>query len=215
VTSVALPAPEFAVAGVEADPHAATPVLRFEVGVTDASGRDVYTMAVSAQVHVDAHRRPYDEATRERLRDLFGEGDGVPATAGSLRLGRVDTLVPSFTGSGSFTVELPVSGDLELAGTRYFASLPGGNVPLTFNFNGSVFYRGDDDRMQVTLVPWTASARYRMPAATWHELIERRHAGSGFVRLQAGTLESLRRRRAERGLPTFDATIAAALEESG
>ena len=43
-------------------------------------------------------------------------------------------------------------------------------------------------------------------------LIEQRYSSGGFVRLQADTLEALRRRRAELGLATFDATIAEALQ---
>jgi hypothetical protein len=215
VSAVAAPAPEFAISGVEGDPLAATPVLRFAVDVTDESGREIYTMAVSSQVLIDASKRSYDPETRGRLLDLFGEEERLPSTAGSLVLGRESSLVPSFRGSGSFTISLPVSADLELVGARYLASLEGGVVPLTFDFNGTIFYCGDDDRLQVTLVPWSCTASYRLPVAVWRGLIERRHAGSGFVRLQADTLDTLRRRRAERGLPTFDATIAAALEESG
>jgi hypothetical protein len=210
--AVVAPSPEFAIVGVEAEPNAATPLLRFSVEVTDTSGREIYTIAATAQVQIDADRRAYDPETRERLRDLFGEQERLPATAGALQICRVDTLVPSFTHSGTFVIAVPISADLELATARYLSSLPGGTAPLTFNFNGTVFYAGENDRLQVTLVPWSCSARYRLPVATWRDLIEQRYAGSGFVRLQPGTLELLRNRRVERGLPTFDAAIADALQ---
>jgi hypothetical protein len=209
--AVATPAPEFTVTGVEPDPHAATPLLRFAVEISDTSGREIYTIALTAQVQIDADRRTYDPATRERLLDLFGEAERIPQTAGVLLLARVETLVPSFTERGSCTLAVPFSADLELATTRYLSSLPGDSVPLTFNLNGSIFYCGEADRLQVTLVPWSCSARFRLRVASWQSLIERRYAASGFVRLQADTLEALRRRRVERGLPTFDATIAEAL----
>jgi Family of unknown function (DUF6084) len=209
VTGVAVevPAPEFAVSRVEADPHAATPLLRFAIDVTDTSGREIYTIALAAQVQIDGDRRAYDAETRERLHDLFGEPEQIPQTAGPVQIGRVETLVPSFRGAGSFTLDVPFSGDVELAATRYLASLAGGTVPLTFHFNGSIFYCGDADRLQVTLVPWSCDARFRVRLADWRELIERRYGAAGFVRVQAETLEALRRRRTERGLPTFDATI--------
>ena len=111
------------------------------------------------------------------------------------------------------TLDVPVSGDLELASMRYFDSLADGAAPLTFHFNGTIFYRGEHDRLKVMLVPWSCSARYRLRLAVWRELIETRYAAGGFVRLQAETIEQLRRLRAERGLHTFDAAIAAALEE--
>ena len=46
--------------------------------------------------------------------------------------------------------------DLELVAAKYFHSLPDGEVPLGFNFNGTIHYRGDDGRLQMSLVPWSA-----------------------------------------------------------
>jgi hypothetical protein len=205
------PEPELTVTAVEPEWRAAVPSLRFAVEAADESGREVYTVALTTHVQIDADRRSYDPESRARLLDLFGEDERIPQTAGPLKLARVETLVPAFSGSVQFELEVPVSGDLELAAARYLASLSGGAVPLTFLFNGRIFYRGAADRLQVTLVPWSSSARFRLPVATWRDLIERRYAACGFVRLQADTVDALRRRRAELGLPTFDATIAEAL----
>jgi hypothetical protein len=185
--------------------------VRFLVDVADPSEREVYTIALTAQVQIDADRRAYDPATRERLHDLFGEPDQIPQTAGAIQVGRVETLVPGFRSTGRFALAVPLSGDVELAVTRYLVSLQDGTVPLTFFFSGSIFYRGEADRLQVTLVPWSCEARYRLRLATWRDLIERRYAASGFVRVRAETLAALRRRRTEGGFPTFDATIADAL----
>ncbi len=82
--AVALPAPEFAVTGVEVVPHAAAPTLNFAVTVTDSSGCEIYTIALTAQVQIDGDRRAYDPETRERLLDLFGEPERIPQTAGAL-----------------------------------------------------------------------------------------------------------------------------------
>lgn len=210
--AVEVPAPEFTVNGVEADPHAATPVLRFAIDVSDASEREIYTIALTAQVQIDADRRAYDPETRERLHDLFGEPERIPTTAGAVQIGRVETLVPSFRGSSTFALAVPVSGDVELAATRYLASLSGGAVPLSFHFNGSIFYCDESDRLKVTLVPWSCEARFRVGLAAWRELIERRYDAGGFVRVGAETIEALRRRRTELGLATFDETIRAVCE---
>jgi hypothetical protein len=209
--AVEAPAPELEVTAVAPAEGGATPALRFTVGVSDESGREVYTIALTAHVQIDADRRGYDPETRERLLDLFGEPERIPVTAGVVPIGRVETLVPSFSGSGTFELHVPVSGDLELAASRYLASLSGGTVPLTFLFNGSVFYCGERDRLQVTLVPWSSSARFRLPVSTWNGVLERRYGSSGFVRLGGETLEALRARRAALGLPTLEATIAEAI----
>jgi hypothetical protein len=208
---VAAPAPEFAISGVEPDAHAATPLLRFAIDVTDASGREIYTIALAAQVQIDGDRRGYDPETRERLHDLFGEPGQIPQTAGPVQIGRVETLVPSFRGAATFTLAVPFSGDVELASTRYLASLADGTVPLSFHFNGSIFYCDDADRLQVALVPWSCDAHYRLRLGDWRALIEQRYASAGFVRVHAETLEALRRRRTEGGHATFDATIRDAL----
>jgi len=213
-TAVVAPAPEFTVLGVTPEPFAATPSLRFDVSAADESGRDVYTIALTTQVLVDADRRSYSPETREELLDLFGEPERIPQTAGSLVLARVDSLVPSFTGAGAFSLTVPCTADLEQATSRYFSSLPGGVVPLSFQFSGTIFYCGEHDRLQLTQVSWSCEARYRMRLDVWRRLIETRHAGSGFVRLQPETLARLRRFRAREGLPTFDAAIARLLHDA-
>ena len=80
-------------------------------------------------------------------------------------------LVPAFTGSTTFRVALPVSFDMEVASAKYLYGLSDGEVPLAFNFNGTVHYRGDDGRPQLSLVPWSCSAEYRFPVSIWRELI--------------------------------------------
>jgi hypothetical protein len=162
-------------------------------------------------VQIDADRRTYDPATRERLHDLFGEPERIPQTAGAVQLGRVELLVPSFRESSSFTLAVPFSGDVELAATRYLASLSDGTVPLSFHFNGSIFYCDEADRLKVTLVPWSCEARYRARLSDWRALVDRRYAGGGYVHVGAETLDVLRRRRTDLGLATFDETIRVGL----
>ena len=52
---------------------------------------------------------------------------------------------------------------MEVASSKYLYGLPDGEVPLAFNFNGTVHYRGDDGRLQMSLVPWSCSAEFRLP----------------------------------------------------
>ena len=73
-------------------------------------------------------------------------------------------LVPAFTGSTTFHIAVPASYDMEVAASKYLYGLPDGEVPLAFNFNGTVHYRGDDGRLQMSLVPWACSAEFRLPS---------------------------------------------------
>ena len=129
-------------------------------------------------------------------------------------MAQVDTLVPSFTGTTEFTVPVPCTYDLEVAATKYLDALPDGEVPLSFHFSGRIFYRGEGGRLQVVMVPWV-SATFRLPVATWRGMIDRHYPGSGWIRVQDDTLRRLQLRKAERGLPTFDAAVAELLGRRG
>jgi hypothetical protein len=200
------PALEFSVAGAEPVEHAASPGVRFHLQVDEPEGREVYAVALSTQVHIDPARRTYDDEERERLVELFGPPERWGATTHSFQWARVDSLVPSFTGSTAFTIEVPCTYDLEVASAKYFDSL-GGHVPLSLHFNGTVLYRGADDRLQVVLVPWSCTSRWRMPVEVWRRTIAAHYPGGGWIRLQRETLEALGRRKAERGLHSFDDTV--------
>jgi len=157
--------------------------------------------------HIDPARRSYDDATRERLVELFGAPERWGATTHSFQWARVESLVPSFTGSTAFTIDVPCTYDLEVASAKYFDALRDGDVPLSFHFNGTVLYRGVDDRLQVVLVPWSCSSRWRMPVEVFKRTIAAHYPGGGWIRLQHETLDALARRKAELGLHTFDDTV--------
>jgi hypothetical protein len=208
-------APEFAVHGVDWVKDAAAPTLQFGLSVAEASGRDIFTIALTAQINVDPARRSYDAQTRERLVELFGEPERWGATTHSFLWSHASTLVPAFSGTTTFMLPVACTYDLELAAAKYFYSLPDGEVPLSFHFTGSVLYRGDAGQMQVVLIPWTCSAQWRMPVDTWRAMMDRHYPNGSWVRLHADTVELLRRRKADRGLPSFDDCVAELLRESG
>jgi hypothetical protein len=205
--------PEFAVLGVEVVDDAAAPTLRFRLGVAEPSQREIFTIALTAQINLEPARRTYDEATRERLVDLFGEPERWPATTHPFLWAQATTLVPSFTGAGMLTLPVPCTFDLEIAAARYFASLDDGDVPLAFHFSGSILLRGDDGRVQVVSVPWSCSTTWRMPIATWRSLMRRHYPGRGWVALQADTVERLLQYRRDHGLHSFDACVERMLQD--
>lgn len=210
----ALPAPRFEVLGVEALRHAAAPTLHFAGHVTETAGREVYTIALSVQVMIEPAQRSYDDETRERLVEMFGAPERWAATTRSFLWAELDVLVPAFTGATAFRIPMACTYDLELAAAKYLHSMPGGEVPLMFNFTGTIFYRGAEGRMQIVKVPWDCSARFAMPVVTWREMIDHHYPNGGWIRLDDSTLESLGRCKADRGLPSFDATVAGLLREA-
>ncbi len=211
----AVPEPEFTILDVEAVRHAAAPALRFTAQVTEPRGREVYAIALKVQIMLEPAKRSYDDATRERLVELFGDPERWAATTRSFLWAELDVLVAGFTGATAFPVPMQCTYDLELAAAKYLHSLPGGHAPLAFNFTGTIFYRADEGRMQIVKVPWDSAARYEMPVSTWREMMDHYYPGGGWVRLDESTLGSLGREKARRGLPSFDATVAAMLAEDG
>src|SRR4051794_31913084 len=169
----------------------------------------VHSIALRAQMNIDPARRSYDDATRSRLVELFGEPQRWASTTRSFLWAQLSTVVPAFTGRAEFPLDVPCTYDLELAAAKYIYSLPDGDVPLSFHFSGTILH-GD---LQVAMVPWSASASFKLPVATWQELMAAYYPGGGWVRLRTETLDRLAARKASGGLPDFDATIAGLLDE--
>jgi hypothetical protein len=207
------PEPEFQVLGATGRRHAAVPAIDFDVHVSEPGGRRVYAIALTAQVMIEPARRQYDAETRERLVELFGPPERWATTTRSLVWHQADALVPAFTGSTTFHVAVPATFDMEVASSKFLYGLPDGEVPLAFNFNGTVHYRGDEGRLQMSLIPWSCSAEFRLPVATWRDLIEHYYPSTGWIALGEETLLALQREKAARALPTLDACVAELLRE--
>jgi hypothetical protein len=206
-----IPEPVFEVTAVRHMEFAAAPTMVFTARASEPAGRAIESMALQVQVMIDPARRGYDAATRERLAELFGPpASWTPSTQG-LSWARVTASVLCFVGDTGFTLELPCTYDLEVAATKYFYALDDGLVPLSFHFYGTIFYRANDGRLQMTPVPWSSTAQCSMPIAAWQAMIAQHYPGGGWVRLGADTLRALNARRAVRGL-TFDRLIEELLD---
>jgi hypothetical protein len=209
-----IPEPDFEVLSARTVRYAAAPMLALELKVAEPSGRTVYMIALTIQLMIDPARRRYDDATRAKLLELFGEPERWAVTTRSLVWCKLDVLVPAFTGSTVVSVPISCSYDLELAAAKYLYSLPDGEAPLALHFNGIIYYRGDDGRMQMVLVPWTKSIDFRMPVSVWRDTVEHYYPKTGWVALHSETLEALQQAKLDRGLATLDACVRALIDEA-
>jgi hypothetical protein len=208
---MSVPDPVFEVVGAEPVAHAASPTLRFTLRVTEAE-RSLHAIALSAQINIDPARRTYDAETRDRLVELFGPAERWASTTRSFLWTQVGALVPEFTGSAEFTLTVPCTYDLEISAAKYFYSLPDGEIPLSFHFSGTILY-SEDGKVQIAMVPWSCSAKYKLAVADWKQMMALYYPGGGWVRLETATLDRLQERKAESGLPSFDACVAELLED--
>ena len=192
--------------------YAAAPMLTIDLQVSEPSGREVYMIALTIQLMIDPARRRYDDATRERLVELFGAPERWAVTTRSLVWSQLDVLVPAFTGTTTVTVPIACHYDLELAATKYLHSLPDGEAPLALHFNGTIYYPG-------------RRGRAADGAGAVDEVDRLPHAGVGVARDGRALLpedgldrararrrcDALQQEKLDRGLATLDACVSALL----
>jgi hypothetical protein len=197
----------------EAKRHAATPTLSFRLSVAEAAGERIDAIALRCQIRIEPHRRQYSADEARRLHDLFGDPSRWAETVKPVQLATVSVMVPAFTAAAEVDIEVPCTYDLEVASARYLQGLDDGTVPLLLLFSGTVFTTVDG-RMSVALIPWSSEASYRMPVSVWRDVVDEHFPGSAWLRCGRETLDALAEFKAERALPTWDATLAALLAEA-
>jgi len=203
----------FDAAGARADKYAVAPTMFLTVRVSETSGQRVEAIALRCQIRVEPARRHYTDAEAQRLHDLFGDRERWADTLRPLQFAIVSVMVPGFTGSTDVELPVPLTYDMEIGATRYFAGLDDGEVPLLLLFSGTVFGT-TDGRLSVTQVPWSKEAAYRLPVSIWREAIDAHFPNSAWLRLSTATFDELLRFKLARSLPTWEATILALLAEA-
>lgn len=203
-----LPQPMFTILGADVVKVAAAPTMKFNLAITEPLGWEVFTIALTIQIQIDPNQRQYDAETREKLFELFGDPSRWAATTRSFPWATVFLLVQGFTGATTEDVIVANNFDLELAATKYFYALPDGEVPITFHFSGSIYYRGEDGRIQIVQVPWDSAAKFRMPVDVWKSMVDHYYPNTVWLTTRRRTMDALLKYKTEQGLPTFDSCIS-------
>uniref|UniRef100_UPI0007C73EBA DUF6084 family protein n=1 Tax=Peterkaempfera griseoplana TaxID=66896 RepID=UPI0007C73EBA len=205
------PAPDltFTVADARPAPFTAVPTLEFRITVAGGGG-PVRSVLLSTAVRIAPGRRRHDQATRERLAEVFGTARQWAAGIRPLALAQITTVVPPFDDSTTVTLPVPCGSDIELAVTKYLRAVPDGDVPLDFLFSGTVFHDGPDGRLRTARISWAGDAAYRLPAVLWQQTVH----DSGWVRLSRDTYDRLDAHRARHALTSWDETVHALLDQS-
>jgi len=208
-----MPELEFGVLEAEVIPFAASPTMMFKVRIVNATeGEKIQSIMLRAQIRMEVTRRQYDDETEARLLDVFGRPSQWGDTLRSLLWTHTMTIVPSFEGSAVFEMPVTCTYDFEVVSSKYFHALRDGDVPLIFLFSGTVFYTGDDDRLQIAPVPWEAEATFRLPVRYWHEMMDRYFPNAAWLRVQRDVFDRLHDYLARRALPSWDAALEELLQ---
>jgi hypothetical protein len=199
--------------GTRADKFAVVPQMLMTLRISETSGQRVEAIALRCQIRIEPARRRYTDDEAERLNDLFGDVQRWADTLKPVQFTNISIMVPGFTGGTEIDMPVPLSYDMEIGSTRYFAGLDEGVVPLLLLFSGSVFSLADG-RMSVTQVPWSKEASYRLPVSTWREAIDAHFPNSSWIRLSSTAMDELLRYKMRKALPTWESAVLALLDEA-
>jgi hypothetical protein len=199
--------------GARADRYAVVPSMFFTLRISETTGQRVEAIALRCQFRIEPARRRYSDEEAERLNDLFGETQRWADTLKPVQFTNISVMVPGFTGSTDVDMPVPLTYDMEIGATRYFAGLDGGDVPLLLLFSGTVFCVADG-KMSVSQVPWSKEASYRLPVSVWREAIDAHFPNTAWIKFSNLTFDELLRYKAAKGLPTWEATILHLLSEA-
>jgi hypothetical protein len=205
---------DFAVEGAEVLEFAAVPSLLFKLRIENLEEEPIRSVALNTQIRIAATRRHYDAAEQERLLELFGEPSRWKDTLRSLLWTHTVLQVPPFSGSTVADMPVPCTYDLEVVAAKYFYALEDGEVPLEFLFSGTVFYAGEDGRLQVARISWEKEAEFRLPVRLWKEMMEHYFPNSAWIRLHRDAFDQLYDYKIRKGLPTWEAAVEALLRAS-
>jgi hypothetical protein len=187
-------------------------LLAFKVRIVNTPDDEiVHTVALRAQLQIEVSRRKYDSNEQARLLDLFGEPDRWGQTLRSLLWTHATVVVPGFTGSGLADIPVACTFDFNVAATKYFHGVTGGDLPLCFQFSGTVFYMGEDGTLQVAPISWNKESKYRLPVKVWKDLMDAHYPNSAWLSLHRDTFEKLSQFKRREGIPTWDEALDRAL----
>jgi hypothetical protein len=209
---VPVPDLQLTVEGAEVVQFAAAPLLAFKVRIVNTPDDEiVHTVALRAQILVEVSRRKYDSNEQARLLDLFGEPDRWGQTLRSLLWTHASVVVPGFTGSVLADIPVACTFDFNVAATKYFHGVTGGDLPLCLQFSGTVFYMGEDGTLQVAPISWDKESKYRLPVKVWKDLMDAHYPNSAWLSLHRDTFEKLSQFKMREGIPTWDEALDRAL----
>lgn len=203
-----MPDLELEVVSAAAEPDALIPILNFRIGITEREGHRVDSISLRCQIMVQATRRAYAPGEQEALLDLFGKPARWGTTLKTMLWTHASTDVAGFTGSTEAVVPVSCTHDLTVTAGKYFFALEEGEVPLMFQFSGTVFWRDDEGSLQVAPIPWSKEAGFRLPVATWRGLMEAHDPDGAWLCLRRDTVDRLNRYKAHSGVPGWDEALA-------
>jgi hypothetical protein len=202
----------FAIEGAEPVQYAVSPHIAFRLKLTDSHSQAIHSVILKSQIQLDVTRRRYSSLEQRRLADLFGEPQRWGETLRGLLWMNTTSFVPGFTQEGVAEIQVPCTFDFNIAATKYFAALEDDEVPLSFFFNGTIFYARESGGLQVAQISWDKEASYRMPVRVWREMMDAYYPNTVWLALRREAFERLNDYKIQNGLTTFEDALLGSIE---
>jgi hypothetical protein len=203
-----MPDLSFAVESAESVPFAAAPTLSLKLKVINPQPDEIiHTVALRAQIQIEATRRRYSDAEKAKLLDLFGEPDRWSRTLRSMLWTHASVVIPGFAGSAIADLQIPCTFDFNVAATKYFHGVSDGDIPLNLLFSGTVFYAVPDGTLQVAPIPWNKEARFRLPVQIWRKMMDEYYPNSAWLAVHRDVFERLYEFKVRNGIPSWEEAL--------
>ncbi len=190
------------------------PLLHFKLEITNTpESETIQSILLQAQIQLQPTQRSYVAAEKEKLGELFGTPDRWGQTLRARLWTHASANVRQFTGKMETVLPVPCTYDLNVAATKYFYALEGGEVPLLFLFSGTIFYLGLEERLQIQQVSWNKECAYRMPITVWQAMMDEHYPNTAWLALERSLFDRLYAFRRREGLTDWEQTIARLLPE--
>lgn len=211
-----MPDLRFTVQKAEPVLFAAAPLLAFQIGVANTPADEViHSVVLRCQIQIEATRRQYGGPDQERLRELFGESARWGQTLRNLLWTHANAVVTPFSGSTNVDLHVPCSFDFNIAATKYFHGLTGGEIPLCLMFSGTVFYADSDGALRVAPIPWDKEAHFRLPLEVWKEMMDLYYPNTAWLCLRRDVFDRLQEYKTRNTIPTWEQTMEQLLGSDG
>jgi hypothetical protein len=202
----------FTAEDVDVERYAVVPTLIFKLRITNPSPSiDVRNVLLQCQLRIDVTRRCYEQADQERLAELFGEPSRWRETLSSMLWTHATLQVPAFEGECVAGLPVQCSFDFNVAATKYFDGLRGGEVPVSLLFSGTVFYRDADGLLQMDQISWSKQANFRLRVDVWRKMMDLYYPNCAWLRIDREVFDELHRFKRENGFTGWDTALRALL----
>ena len=203
-----MPELNFQIESAHAVPYGASPLLAFELRVTNTGPEEaIHTVVLRAQIQIEVTRRHYSPEEQAKLLDLFGEPSRWGQTLKNLLWTNAIIIVPAFEKETIVELQVPCTFDFNVAATKYFHGLSEGDLPLNFLFSGSVFYADRNEQLQVAPISWEKEAKFKLPLKTWKDLIDHYYPNSAWLCLRRDVFGRLYQYKVRYGIPSWEQVI--------